>query len=111
MSKQESISSYLRLEETLTTSFQLSDQKFTIRSAPANIFDAFISQVVENIKNVDRQKWDLHERWRIINYCLSNGVLHLTSGEAGQLLEYVPDDEPEVEGDKSSETASEAIGA
>ena len=107
MSKQESTSPYLRLEETLTTSFQWGEQTFTIRSAPANVFDAFILQVVERIKNVDRQKWELHERWRIINFCLKGGVLQLTTGPDSQLLEVVSDEEPEV----ANEVHSEAVRA
>lgn len=63
--------------------------------------------MVESIKNVDRQKWELHEKWRIINYCLKGGVLQLTTGETGQLLEVVPDEEPE----EAHEPASEAVGA
>lgn len=80
---------------------------YVIRSAPANVFDAFISEVVGRIKNVDRQKWELHEKWRIINYCLERGALQLTTGDDGQLLGYVPEDEAVV----ADETASEAVGA
>jgi len=71
------------------------------------VFDAFMQQVVSNIVNVDRQKWEPYEKWRIINYYLKKGLLRLTSGEAGQLLEIVLDEEPEV----AHEPASEAVGA
>ena len=81
---------------------------YVIRSAPANVFDEFISQVVGSIKNVDRQRWELHEKWRIINYCLGHGVLHLTSGEDGQLLEFVAEDEAE---EAEAETEVEQVTA
>lgn len=98
MNKQESRSSYLKLEETFTTSLQFNEQKFTIEKCPADVFDAFISQVAaRGIKNVDRQKWALHEKWRIINFCLVRGVLQLTSGSNSQLLECVVEDDPVVE--------------
>lgn len=79
-------------------SFQWNEQTFIISESPANVFDAFISEVVGRIKNVDRQKWELYEKWRIINYCLEREALQITSGEDGkQLLGYILEDEPVVE--------------
>ncbi len=72
---------------------------------PAKVFDAFIHQVVRNVVNVDSQKWEPYEKWRVINRYLEKGLLHLTSGPDGQLLG-VADMEEEVD-----EPASEAVGA
>jgi hypothetical protein len=93
-----------------TTSLQFNEQKFTIEQCPANVFDAFISQVAaKGIKNVDRQKWALHEKWRIINFCLVRGVLQLTTGPECQLLECVVEDDPVVE--QSPEVEGEQVTA
>ena len=107
MNKQESGLSYLKPQELLETSLQFQEQAFIVSECPASVFDAWISEVVGRIKNVDRQKWELYEKWRIINKCLEAEVLQVTTGEHGQLLDYVPEDEAEVE----DKPASEAVGA
>jgi hypothetical protein len=91
LNKQESGLSYLKPQELLETSLRYEEQTFIVSECPANIFDTWISEVVGRIKNVDRQKWELFEKWRIINKCLEHGVLQVTTGEDDtRLLGYVP---------------------
>ena len=53
------------------------EQTFVVRDAPPDVFDAFISEVVETIINVDRKKWPIFQKWRIINAAISEDVLEL----------------------------------
>jgi hypothetical protein len=81
----ESRLSYLKLAHTRVTSFHWSGQDVTVADAPADVFDAFIAQVVEEIVNVDRDQWDIFERWHIINACLDAEVLLLKELPEGRL--------------------------
>ena len=85
--------SYLKLAHTKVTSFHWKGQEITIADAPAEVFDAYISQVVEEIVNVDRDQWDIFERWHIINACLEADVLLLMELPEGCLTLLRPEEE------------------
>jgi hypothetical protein len=85
--------SYLKLAHTKVTSLHWNGQDVTVADAPADVFDAYISQVVEEIVNVDRDQWDIFERWHIINACLEADVLLLMELPEGCLILARPEEE------------------
>jgi len=74
----------LSLAEVKGTSLSFQEQKFTVKECPVDIFDAFVSQYDDDIRQVDRQKWSIFQRWRMINFLIEQGVLEVREG---QLLE------------------------
>lgn len=87
--------SYLKLEQTRTTSFLWRGQSLLVADAPAEAFDPWIAEVVEQIINVDRTMWNIYDRWNIINACLEAEVLTLAEVEGGSLqLAYADEMEP-----------------
>jgi hypothetical protein len=85
--------SYLKLAQTRVTSFQWGGQEAKVVDAPPEVFDAFITEAVEEIVNVDRAEWEIFERWHIINACLEADVLILTERPDGSLTLALPDEE------------------
>ena len=85
--------SYLKLAHTKVTSFYWNGQDIIVADAPAEVFDAYMSHVVEEIVNVDRDQWDIFERWHIINACLEAEVLLLMEPPDGHLTLLRPDEE------------------
>lgn len=89
--------SYLKLAQTKVTSFLWRGQSQIVADAPAEAFDAWIAEVVEQIINVDRAIWNIYDRWNIINACLEAEVLTLSEvpGQGGSLqLAYAEEDIP-----------------
>src|SRR5690349_12529754 len=84
--------SYLKLEHTRKTSFRWNGETYTVADAPASVFDAFIAVVVEQIINVDRSAWNIHDRWNIVNACLQAEVLTLTEDFGDGLQLAYPDE-------------------
>ena len=72
------------LAEVKGISLSFQEQKFMVKECPADIFDAFVSQYDDDIRNVDRQKWSIFQRWRMINFLIEQGVLEVRDR---QLLE------------------------
>lgn len=81
----------MKLEDSERMFFDLDGKKQNVEIAPPEVFDAFISEVVEDIKNVDRAKWPIFQRWRIINACLPEDVLLLEERPDGSLLLSLPE--------------------
>ena len=52
-----------------------------------------MSHVVEEIVHVDRDQWDIFERWHIINACLEADVLLLMELPDGRLMLARPEEE------------------
>ena len=79
--------SYLKLAQTRETSFLWRGQSLLVADAPAEAFDTWIAEVVEEIVNVDRERWDIYDRWNIINACLEAEVVLLAEveGQGGSL--------------------------
>jgi hypothetical protein len=82
----QSTPTYLALPDILKTSFNFQGQDLNLKEAPADKFDVFISQFVEEVELVDRRIWPIHLRWRVINACLAEGLLHLSEGDSGYEL-------------------------
>jgi hypothetical protein len=60
------------------------------------VFDAFIAEVVEQIINVDRAVWNIHDRWNILNACLQADVLILTEVPGGRFQLTYQDEEEQL---------------
>lgn len=91
MNSVESRLSYMKLEDSNNMYFHIGNQKYNVRTAQPAVFDSFISQSVEEIVNVDRSKWPIFQRWRIINACLPEEVLILEKLADGSLLLHLPE--------------------
>src|SRR5262249_7251438 len=85
--------SYLKLAHTKVTFFHRGGQDIIVADAPPEMFHAFITHVVEEIVNVDRDQWDIFERWHIINACLEADVLRLMEQSDGRLALLRPNEE------------------
>lgn len=84
--------SFLRLEQLGITSFQWENvTPYMVRYAPAEVFDAFIAEVVEQIINVDRAIWPDFDRWNVVNECLAEDVLTLNMLPDGSLELTIPE--------------------
>lgn len=71
---------YLELKKAATTFLTWQNEPFSVRAAPARIFDLWVRQFVEQIVDVDTQAWDIYDRWNIINELLKGGYLVLVEG-------------------------------
>jgi hypothetical protein len=91
LSQKESHLLYMRLADSRIAFFSYAGVSFNVESSTAETFDAFISQAVEEIKNVDRAKWPIFQKWRIINACLEAESLILETSEDGSLSLHLPE--------------------
>jgi hypothetical protein len=88
--------SFLRLAQLKETSFQWEEETHQVADAPAEVFDAFIAEVVEQIMNVDRSEWSIFDRWNVINECLAAEVFILNILPEGLFEIILPEvDDPE----------------
>lgn len=78
------------------------EQKYTVKDAPPKVFDAWVSQFVETISNVDREEWELFQRWQVVNAALDGKFLVLIR-ESGTFFLRLRAEE------KSSEQTSENV--
>lgn len=85
--------SYLKLNQTRVTSFQHEGQTFKVIDAPAPVFDAYISQIYEDIADLDRHVWDIYAKWDILNDAIGAGDLLLVQDSEGFMLEIAPSEE------------------
>ena len=92
LSKPES-SNHLELRKTGQTFFRWNGQKHSVKDAPPDIFDQWIRQFVDKIVNVDTDKWNVFQRWNIINAVLNNGLLVIVHLQSGDKLERPPVEE------------------
>jgi hypothetical protein len=90
---------YLELKKAATTFLTWQGESFSVRQAPARIFDLWVRQFVEQIVNVDAQLWDIYDRWNIINELLKGGFLVLVEGKGGSSAQL-----------KSKQEVGEAMG-
>jgi hypothetical protein len=81
----------MKLEDSERMFFDIDGKSQNVETASAEVFDRFISAVVEEIVNVDRSKWPIFQRWRIINACLPEEVLLLEEQPDGSLLLSIPE--------------------
>lgn len=87
----------LRLPQLKVTSFQWGSETHIVADAKPEVFDAFISEVVEQIINVDRSTWPDFDRWNVINDCLAEDVLSLNILPDGSLELTIPEVEDQEE--------------
>lgn len=76
MSKQ---GNYLKLQQVSQTFLTWQSERYSVKDAPPDVFDAWIRQYVETILNVDTFQWDIFDRWQIINAVLDVGILVIHS--------------------------------
>ncbi len=87
---------YLALPDILKTLFQLAEQEFNVRNAPADKFHEWLLSLADwDFDNIDTATWPVHQRWRVINELLKDGELILLEVPNGFKLEVV--ELPEVE--------------
>jgi len=79
--KREQTGVLLNLLETPVTWFHWNEKDINVKEAPPDIFDAWISQYVDEITDVDRAAWDIFQRWEIINACIWDGIFRLQRSE------------------------------
>ena len=93
----------LTLLETPRTWFRWNDSDENVKEAPPSVFDAWISQYIEEIENVDRATWNIFQRWGAINACIRGGALRIEqSEEKASIVEVEPEEKA------SDEPASQA---
>ena len=101
--RNERTSVLLNLMDAPRTSFRWNENDENVAAALPSVFDAWISEYVENITDVDRAEWEVFDRWEIINVCIKEGVLRLEwSEEKASIVEV------ESEAFSSSENTIEA---
>lgn len=74
---------YLELKKAATTFLTWQNEQFSVRQAPARIFDLWVRQFVEEIVDVNTEEWDIYDRWNIINELLKGGFLVLVEANGG----------------------------
>jgi len=78
----------LNLMDTPRTWFHWNGDDYSVSAAPANVFDAWIRDYVEEIEDVDTAVWEIFQRWEIINTVIKGRLLMLQQREDGsQILE------------------------
>lgn len=110
--KSETTVKTLNLLDARQTWFLSNGSEYNVREAPPEVFDVWIRQHVEEIVNVDTARWEIYDRWFIINACIEEDVLYLRPmGDGNQSLEEKSSDggsEVEVDSEAfSSEMSSE----
>lgn len=106
--KRERTDVLLNLLETPRTWFHWNGKDENVKEALPDVFDAWISQYVEEITDVDRSVWEIFHRWDIINACIRGGVLRLQRSEEKASIVEAEVEEKASDG-SSGETASEAV--
>lgn len=71
---------FLSLKQAATTFLTWQGEQFSVRQAPAKVFDLWVRQFVEQIEDVNIEEWDIYDRWNIINELLKGGFLVLVEG-------------------------------
>lgn len=66
---------------------------FQVASAPPEIFDVFVADLVEEIADVDRAEWEIFDRWNVVNDLLKEGIVMLVEVPEGFVLELPPEEE------------------
>lgn len=95
---------YLELKKTVATSFVWQNEKHNLRNAPPLVFDEWIRQYVEIIKNVDTQEWDIFDRWQIVNAVLAEGIIEVVDADNGTFsLREVREAEEKTSSERTSE--------
>jgi hypothetical protein len=86
---------------------------FKVVDAPAPMFDAFMAQVYEDITDIDRQTWDIYDRWDIINDALAYGDMALLPAPDGTLVLEVaqPEEKPSGAEEKAPAPELQPAGA
>lgn len=85
--KQRTIVRELNLLETPVTWFNWKGSEHTVKETPAEMFDQWIRQYVDQVVNVDVSVWEIFHRWGIINACINGKFLELVDREGdGRLL-------------------------
>lgn len=79
--RSERTSVLLNLMDAPRTSFRWNGNDENVATAAPDVFDAWISEYVESITDVDRTEWEVFDRWEIINECIKGGVLALEQSE------------------------------
>lgn len=88
----------MKLLETPKTFYKFRGQEFTVAYAPALAFDAWARQFYDDIQNVNRLAWTIHNRWQLVNDLLGKGVLSLIRNEGDGSARLVYKDTLEVGG-------------
>ena len=102
----------LNLMDAPQTSFRWNGKEENVAKASPETFDAWISQYVEEITDVDRATWEIFDRWEIINDFIRKGVLAVqTVEEKASIveLEMESDSEAFSSTENSDKPASDAV--
>jgi len=74
---------YMHLANVGQTFFTWNGQKYSVQSAPPDVFDQWIREVVDRIVNVDTATWEIFHRWQIVNAAISGKFLLLSEASDG----------------------------
>lgn len=105
----------LNLMAAPRTWFHWNGSDYNVSAVPANIFDAWIRDYVEEIEDVDTAVWEIFQRWEIINVVIKGRLLMLQQREDGsQMLEAFSstmdsDSEEKASDLNDDESASQAV--
>lgn len=101
MSKQGLSKPRFDLKTVAAASFEWEGKWYTIRQAPAPVFDVWVRQFVEQIEDVNTEQWDIFDRWGIVKALLNEKFLVLTQDDGSSKLRgraeetnSVPDEHP-----------------
>jgi hypothetical protein len=68
------------------TFYQCGEEKRNARLCSPAEFDAWASAFVDTITGLDREEWDVFERWKFINCLLGERILKMEEQEDGTIL-------------------------